>query len=54
MSKPILVIYNLPILYDLLKELKEIINFEIFIFSDKKKLENLLKKKKKQFSDFRN
>ena len=46
MSKPILVIYNLPILYDLLKELKEIINFEIFIFSDKKKLENLLKKKK--------
>ena len=45
MSKPILVIYNLPILYDLLKELKEIINFEILIYLEKKHLENLLKKK---------
>ena len=45
MSKPILAIYNLPILYDLLKELKEIINFEIFIYLEKKRLESLLKKK---------
>ena len=45
MSKPILAIYNLPILYDLLKELKEIINFEILIYLEKKHLENLLKTK---------
>ena len=45
MSKPILVIYNLQILYDLLKEIKEIINFEILIYSEKEHLENLLKTK---------
>ena len=52
MSKPILAIYNLPILYDLLKELKEIINFEILIYLEKKHLEILLKKKNQLFNNF--
>ena len=41
MIKQNLAIYSIPILYDILKELEEDLDYKIVYISDKKKLQNL-------------